>query len=620
MKKVFFVGILLVGAGAVALWWFQQKPEQKTPEEVFHRAALNIHTRWSKGDDRGEWREGKLTCEGILEKPAETHAQYLHCNPNFLACWYRYHDEIVHHQGRAHSLKVHFPTDGRLPFTRREGALLAEIEGEIGAKYKISMMDTCRELWLPEGHYGYGQYTSPEEDWRWDNIGRNIFVDKFLVSWRDVWEWGGFDGEIDAAHFPAPATGLNLKQMENYCASRGQQLMESYVFDAATFHPGDVRNLTPAVNIRGPYPWTSERMNLEEMEGFSGGICLRLLSRECFEREGFEKFSTRSIGWTGIAQVLGGVMEVQRNPLHPSRNLMLSSFYYPYYSPANQLGRRGWWDGEGEQFTDFNFRGYSPESGSSFKVGFRCMRNGGGFSPVLLDSPPDDPAHATTIEYDSKIGGEILSEPKGIWHRIFKAGKTCLFYKTPFHGAGEVRMGDDCSSAYTNPILHADVKNFKVHYERFKTVLEFEANKNYRLEFYHYNLQRPEPFERYDSPVNKSYRTGLLLGGWPQVGEAPLENKQSCHQVDENCRNVEEYACHRCPNGFFEVLNFKCPQGGSKYCGRERCGEVGFPACLRGFSVNDVTERRCVDDWQAGFCQQGLRKVCDERGVLVCVQ
>ena len=616
------MGILLFVGWAAVFLWPQQKPEQKTPEEVFHLASLNIHTRWSKGDDRGEWREGKLTCEGILGKPEGTHPHYLRCNPNFLSCWYRYHNEIVHHRGQRYSLKIRFPTDGRLPFTRREGALLGEIEGAGGEKYKISLLDTCSEVWLPQGYYGYGQYSSPEKDWRWDNIGRNIFVDKFLVSWRDIWEWGRYEGTLPVSTFPAPADGLTLEQMENYCVDKGKQLMESHVFDAATFHPGDINALTPEVNIRGNYPWTSKRMVLEESEDFPSGICLRLLSRECFAREGYQNFSSRSIGWTGISQVLGGLMEVQRNPLHPNKNMMLSSFYYPYYSPANQLARRGWWDGEGNRYADFNFRGYSPESGSSFKVGFRCMRKVGEFSPIVLESPWDGPIHATKLDYDPRKGGHILSEPKGIWHRIFKAGRTCLFYKTPYQTAGEVRLGEDCSGAYANPTLYRDVKNFKVNYQRFKTVLEFETDKKHTVEFIHYNLQRNEPFQLYDSPVNKSYRTGLLLGGWPhqrgKVGN-PGDSTQVCHIVDADCRDVEEYSCYRCRYGFFEVLDFRCPQGGSKYCGRDQCGEAGKPACLRGFSVNKVSGSNCVDNWGAGFCQEGLRKVCDEKGRLMCV-
>ena len=631
MKKLFFVLLLLFLGGAGAFWWYYQKPEQKTlPGEAFRRAALNIHTRWLKGDDEGQWREGKLTCEGVLGMPKDTHPGYLRCNPNFLYCWYRYQNETVFHGGRSYSFKVHFPSgEGGRPFTRREGALLAEIEGDGGTRFKISLLDTCSEVWLPHGHYGYGQYSSQEEDWRWDNRGRNIFVDKFLVSKRDIWEWGRSEPMASAADFPAPATGLSLEEMKDYCAWRGKGLMEAHVFDAAAFYPGDTENLVPVVNIRGHYPWTSERMVLEESENFSPGICLRFLDQECFEREGHQNFSNRSMSWTGMNQVLGGIMEAQRNPIHPNKNLMLSSFYYSYYSPAHHLGRRGRWYGKGAAYSDFNFRGLSPQvEADTYKVGFRCMREAGKFAPIVLDTPNAGFSYASSLEYEEKIGGAILSEPRGIWHRILKAGKQCLFYKTPFKKGGAIRMGEDCSNAYSNELLYSEVKNFQVDYGAFQTVLTFETNKKERLEFVHFNVQRDLPSKRYDSPVNKSYRTGLLMGGWPvAMGKrgSPEDNYRDgtariCHQVDQDCGSVVAYSCDRCRYGFFEVADFKCPQGGTKYCGRNRCGELGQPACLRGFQANSVQGARCEDDWNAGFCRHGLRRVCDTNGVLVCSQ
>ena len=612
-------------AGIGAFWRYQQKTEEKTPKDVFHRAAMNIHTRWSKGDDEGQWQAGKLTCEGLLGMPGKTESHYLRCNPNFLSCWYRYRNEVVRQGGRKYSFKVRFPSSGRLPFTRREGALLVEIEGH-GETFKISLFDTCSEVLLPQGFYGHGQYSSPEEDWRWDNMGRHIFVDKFLVSNRDVWEWGGAGEKGDFNHFPAPAVGLDLRQMEDYCVWRGKRLMEAHIFDAASFHPGDVNNLTPPVSIRGHYPWSSERMVLEEAENFSPGLCLRMLDQKCFEREGFWNFSTRSMSWTGMSQVLGGVMEAQRNPLHPHQNLMLSSFYYPYHSSANQLAWRGYWNEKGTSHSDFDFREYLPEKQDSYKVGFRCMREVGPFSPVVVDNSSRDFAYATGVEYDKKIEGKILAEPKGIWHQILKARERCLFYKTPFREEGEIRSGNDCSNAYSNRLLFSGVKNFQVEYKRFKTVLEFETDKEHRMELIHFNKQEETLWERYDPPVNKSYRTGLLIGGWPleeeqkgnfrdnyKDGSSPL-----CHRVDRDCQNVLEYSCDQCRFGFFEVADFKCPQGGSKYCGRSRCGEPGMPACLRGYRANHVEVSRCVDGWEAGFCQEGLQRICDENGVLVC--
>lgn len=83
-----------------------------------------------------------------------------------------------------------------------------------------------------------------------------------------------------------------------------------------------------------------------------------------------------------------------------------------------------------------------------------------------------------------------------------------------------------------------------------------------------------------------------------------------CHQVDKNCQTVGENRCLDCKYGWYEVVDFQCPQGGSKFCGQNHCGEKNEPACPRGVKV--------VDPLDAGICQSDLEPVSNGEKVLVC--
>lgn len=83
-----------------------------------------------------------------------------------------------------------------------------------------------------------------------------------------------------------------------------------------------------------------------------------------------------------------------------------------------------------------------------------------------------------------------------------------------------------------------------------------------------------------------------------------------CHQVTKNCETVGENRCNECRYGWYEVVDFQCPQGGSKFCGQNLCGEKNEPACPRGTKVVDIEE--------AGICQNDLEPVPNADKILVC--
>lgn len=92
-----------------------------------------------------------------------------------------------------------------------------------------------------------------------------------------------------------------------------------------------------------------------------------------------------------------------------------------------------------------------------------------------------------------------------------------------------------------------------------------------------------------------------------------------CLKINESCETVGENLCDLCRYGWYEVVDYACPQGGSRFCGENKCGEKGEPACPSGkkvFGIEGVS--LCFDDSEAGFCEGDLRPVCNEENILIC--
>ena len=49
--------------------------------------------------------------------------------------------------------------------------------------------------------------------------------------------------------------------MKDYCSFKGKQLLQTHIWDAATFIPQDIHNNRKRVISKGPYPWTKKRVS-----------------------------------------------------------------------------------------------------------------------------------------------------------------------------------------------------------------------------------------------------------------------------------------------------------------------------------------------------------------------
>jgi len=117
--------------------------------------------------------------------------------------------------------------------------------------------------------------------------------------------------------------------------------------------------------------------------------------------------------------------------------------------------------------------------------------------------------------------------------------------------------------------------------------------------------------------LNRDVEKDFLLGS--KTDNFFERTSVRCHQVNEKCETVGEYSCDRCRFGWHEVVPTKCPQTGDKFCGILNCGKKGFPACYRGYAyLGTQIKFGCYQDNPAGFCDHGLKAMCDSKGVLVC--
>jgi hypothetical protein len=262
-----------------------------------------------------------------------------------------------------------------------------------------------------------------------------------------------------------------------------------------------------------------------------------------------------------------------------------------------------------------------------------------------------------------------VSRPKNTWQNLLqffsydKIGREisyCLNYKIPFESkSGELSyfVYDRHSECPLTP-EGKEINNIS-HITSLKIFLSSKSNKNMKLSAYELLLRYDHKeieyenriplvnlknnkliiagdtiaklydLEKYSSSIRKGkFNTATFLlnsnvrnDGHFISSEFKYGEKDpvACHKVEKNCSTSLEFKCNQCSGGWFEVVDYKCPQGGSKYCGRSNCGELNQPACPRGgdyvgLEYSDV----CFDGSPAGICQKGLTPVCIGDKYLVC--
>lgn len=257
-------------------------------------------------------------------------------------------------------------------------------------------------------------------------------------------------------------------------------------------------------------------------------------------------------------------------------------------------------------------------------------------------------ANAQEVDFPlfSPFEAEVLRDPVGAWLTLLEIdSKYCLFYHTPLNEkSGTLRLNhktqSECKESFNEKVIIEldEVRNLKfvelpARDRKLKAHQEWEVQGEYKGNFfswrpYAFNLSPPEE-KGEPKKLSAFLDRGLkMIPEYNQAKKGSYSKRYAdgetgfCHRVNENCEDVQEFSCLNCRYGHYEVVDYQCPQGGSKICGPSRCGQRGEPACPRG--VKHLQKEKsevviCEKASNAGFCEEGLVTHCDEDNVLICL-
>ena len=210
----------------------------------------------------------------------------------------------------------------------------------------------------------------------------------------------------------------------------------------------------------------------------------------------------------------------------------------------------------------------------------------------------------------------------------------CVYYQVPYKEkissfkVMEINAVDSCpetSEIGKQYISISGLNKMKVTFKNFKLTLDFYKGSNkHKIEIVMPNIEAGVVHEKYRSIKEKKLMSGLKFLRLDEDSFDFASNKYlgklsdrfsrgsaiRCQQVNKDCETVGENRCEECRYGWFEVVDFQCAGGGSKFCGQNHCGEKNEPACPRGVKV--------IDPGEAGICQSDLEPVLNAEKILVC--
>ncbi len=332
--------------------------------EVVLSVMPKILERWKEGDREGFYGTKQWKCSSLPLLSSVT-SEFFKCQPRYLECWARGEVGVpanlsvkVGEKKYQIRLKQDAETGTYVQFMTKAEAqdsaapssgvyINVEVEG-LGS-WPMILADTCKETYLPERVYSYGARSErefPSEEMMWDNFGRKIFIDKFLVSHAD---WELWTKKIeDPKNLALPKTGVTVEEQEAFCAFRGKRRLEAHIWDAATMTPSDINRPMPEFIVKPWLPWTRDRRGTFFEEALLNqdwkpkkSDCSIAYVHECIEKFPYQPMHTDNVAWSGVFHVLGGEPERMRNSIEPNLVERLSSLHLPAMAREHQLGRRG---------------------------------------------------------------------------------------------------------------------------------------------------------------------------------------------------------------------------------------------------------------------------------------
>ena len=243
-----------------------------------------------------------------------------------------------------------------------------------------------------------------------------------------------------------------------------------------------------------------------------------------------------------------------------------------------------------------------------------------------------------------KYNNEVITRPPGFEQLVMEliipsigglsSVKQCLYFQAPykekigFLKVQQIKYQAECADLASEDKILAfleGINNFKISVIDNKIIMDFNYNKKLtKIIIPTPNIELGLIHEKYRPLTEKRMISGLRLLKLNDDSFDFASNKYlgqlsdrfangsaiRCQQINKDCETVGENRCEQCRYGWYEVVDFQCSQGGSKFCGQNHCGEKNEPACPRGVKVVDLED--------AGICQNDLVPTSNLEKILVC--
>lgn len=365
IPKIFLYLLIGIGIAILFLLFLKYRPVESLNSDQAHQlrevvlsAIPKISERWVEGDLEKKFNAKMWSCPELAFDEA-IHPSFLKCRQEYFECWAQGKAQVDSYvqvklgksnfkvKLKPHSNGLMTQYISRHTFSEAgfpDKGILINLEVENLGVWPVILEDTCRDTYLLERVYSYGPRPKRNEsskEMMWDNFGRSIFVDKFLVSQSDVAHWRG-----SVAKDPVqPALNLSDVEQEEYCESIGARKLEAKIWDAATMTPSDLSRPMPEFVVKPWLPWTRDRRGtffekaaLDEDWKPSLHDCKRAFVKECTSV--YRPHESDNVSWTGVYHVLGGESERFRNPIEPELVQRESSKRLFARSSGHKLGSR----------------------------------------------------------------------------------------------------------------------------------------------------------------------------------------------------------------------------------------------------------------------------------------
>lgn len=235
--------------------------------------------------------------------------------------------------------------------------------------------------------------------------------------------------------------------------------------------------------------------------------------------------------------------------------------------------------------------------------------------------------HSSDVNINSVLeSSQSIEKPAGTWIVLIENKVKCLTYKTPFkEGLGILKIVEmnkgECQIDQNSSFTLSNIQKLSGYYNKKANEFSFQMTIQDQTKKYTIPLLNKvvnKKFERFDSNIDNVYFKNLLLEEY--TAQAPIKDGELCYGVNSSCSTVVANKCASCENGFYEVIDFNCPGGGSRYCGANKCGQKNEPACPRGYEIlESKLSSLCFDGSPAGYCAPGLHTYCNEDKILICL-